>query len=344
MLVPWWVRQFPADLTAAVLGVIVANMVVFTPVVREAQLQVVLALPPMLFVPGYVLLAALFPEAGEQSSTAPATDGNGTETRQGIDGIERVVLSFGLSIAVVPLIVLTLNFTPWGIRLVPIMIGLTGAVFGATAVAAHRRFALPADEQFRVPYQSWLATARTAVFDPGSRADAGLNVLLGVAVLLAASSVAYAVAVPPDGERFTEFYVLSENESSDLVAGGYPTEFERGESEPVVLGIGNQEHEPVNYTVVAALHRVSVDGAEGPTDPTANATNVTVTDRQELDRLSASVAHNETWLETYEVEPTTTEGPLRLTFLLYRGDPPAQPTVDTAYRDLHLWVTVTERH
>jgi len=35
-------------------------------------------------------------------------------TVEGIDGIERVALSFGLSIAIVPLIGLVLNFTPWG--------------------------------------------------------------------------------------------------------------------------------------------------------------------------------------------------------------------------------------
>ncbi|MHB8987039.1 MAG: DUF1616 domain-containing protein [Eubacteriales bacterium] len=40
------------------------------------------------------------------------------------DGIERVALSFGLSIAVVPLVGLILNYTPWGIRLAPILASL----------------------------------------------------------------------------------------------------------------------------------------------------------------------------------------------------------------------------
>src|SRR5207245_4585088 len=53
-----------------------------------------LAIVLVLFAPGYVLVAALFPRDVE------------------IDWIERIALSFGLSIAVVPLLGLFLNFTP----------------------------------------------------------------------------------------------------------------------------------------------------------------------------------------------------------------------------------------
>jgi len=33
---------------------------------------------------------------------------------------------------------------------------------------------------------------------------------------------------------------------------------------------------------------------------------------------------------------------LRVQYLLYRGDPPAEPTQENAYRSLHLWVDVFE--
>src|SRR5574337_2061409 len=61
--------------------------------------RVVLGLPFVLFFPGYVLIAALYPR------------------RSDLDGVERVALSLGLSLAVVPLIGLVLNYTLWGIRL-----------------------------------------------------------------------------------------------------------------------------------------------------------------------------------------------------------------------------------
>jgi len=59
----------------------------------------------VLFLPGYSLVKALFP------------------TRE-IDSIERTALSIGMSLALVPLVGLLLNYTPWGIRLTPITVSL----------------------------------------------------------------------------------------------------------------------------------------------------------------------------------------------------------------------------
>ena len=83
----------------------------------------------VLFVPGYVLVAALFPGNKE------------------IDWIERIALSFGLSVAVVPLLGLLLNFTPFGIRFAPIV--ATIALFtGLVGFAAHwRRMLIPSADR-----------------------------------------------------------------------------------------------------------------------------------------------------------------------------------------------------
>jgi len=78
----------------------------------------------VLFIPGYVAVEALFPKGRE------------------LDGIERLALSVGLSLALVPLVGLLLNYTPWGIRLDPIMISLTILTIGLALVAFGRRFRL----------------------------------------------------------------------------------------------------------------------------------------------------------------------------------------------------------
>ena len=337
LLLPEPVRALPADLAAVVALVAVTLLAVFLPGVRDTPLRVVLGLPFVLFLPGYAFIAALFPEAGEPPATRnPDEEYERPVTERGIDGIERVALSFGLSIAVVPLIGLVLNFTPWGIRLVPIMVAVSGFTVVATAVAARRRRTLPADERFAVPYERWLAAANEEFFHPDTRADAALNVLLALSVVLATASVAYAVAVPKPGEQFTEFYVLTEDEDGELVADDYPTELTRGESRSIVVGIGNQEHEAVDYTVVVELQRVRFE--EGAN----NTTRVEVLEETELRRFHPTVEHNETWHRPYNVTPTLTGERLRLAFLLYRGGAPAEPTVDDAYRELHLWVNVSE--
>jgi len=71
----------------------------------------------VLFLPGYSLIKALF----------------GSEE---LDNIERFALSIGLSLALVPMAGLLLNYTPWGIRTTPVtfcLLALT-LVFASAAV------------------------------------------------------------------------------------------------------------------------------------------------------------------------------------------------------------------
>jgi len=81
----------------------------------------------VLFIPGYVTVEALFPKGRE------------------LDGIERFALSVGLSLALVPLIGLLLNYTPWGIRLTPIVVSLVLFTVGVAVVGVARRFKLAAE-------------------------------------------------------------------------------------------------------------------------------------------------------------------------------------------------------
>jgi uncharacterized membrane protein len=339
LLAPPWLRRVPADLAAVLAVTLLTVLVVFLPVVRETPLRVVFGLPFVLFVPGYALVAALFPER----AAAPADDaGSRTDAEPdpgaaavadegtGITGLERVALSFGVSIAVVPLVGLVLNFTPFGIRLVPIVVSLTGLVLALVAVAARRRLALDPEERFAVPWREWVAAGRRELLEPETRTDAALNVLLVVSLVVAVSSVGYAVAVPKQGESFTEFYLLTEGEDGDLVADDYPTDLVAGESASLVVGVGNQEHRQQSYTVVVELHDVAVENNE-----------TRVRDRERLRTFDLETAHNETWQRRHTVTPETTGERLRLTYLLYQGEPPATPTTDNAYRELHLWVNVT---
>jgi len=228
---------------------------------------------------------------------------------------------------------------------VPIIVTVAGFTLLSTGVAARRRWALPPEERFAVPYRAWITIGREELFEPETRVDGALNVLLVLSVLLAVGSVGYAVAVPPQGEQFTEFYLLTETDEGELVADDYPTTFVRGDSAPVVVGIGNQEQAVVNYSVIVELQEVQpVDGGSvNVTNETANAsTELEVVNRQQLDQFAATVEHNETWQESRELRPMLTGENLRVQYLLYRGEPPAEPTTENAYRSLHLWVDVFE--
>ena len=103
-------RIFP-DLIAVFIWLFFSILFIYVPFLNETPVRVLLSLPIILFIPGYILIAALFPQKNE------------------LDLIERITLSFGLSIAVVPLIGLGLNYTPWGIRLDPIVTSLSIFIF-----------------------------------------------------------------------------------------------------------------------------------------------------------------------------------------------------------------------
>src|SRR3972149_2081438 len=108
-----------------------------------AGLRAVLGLAFVLFCPGSSLVAALFPRRGEPQP------------------VERMALGFGLSLAVVPLIGLALNYSPWGVRVWPLIGSLGGSSVGAcAAVAAFRRLRLPAGEAFQLSVPAALAPPR----------------------------------------------------------------------------------------------------------------------------------------------------------------------------------------
>lgn len=160
------------------------------------------------------------------------------------------------------------------------------------------------------------------------RADTLVNLALVAGLLLAIGSVGWAVAVPDDGDSFTELSLLTENESGAIVADDYPTTVTRGEAMPLVVEIGNNEHRPMNYTVVVELQRVA------PNDTT------TVRTEFELRRFALSVGTNETHRKHLSPASPLTGSRLRLAFLLYKGSVPADPTIETADREVHLWLNV----
>lgn len=326
---PTFLRGLPSDLVAVALLTLLVNAAVFVPSLRGTPLQTVLGLVFVIVVPGYALVSALFPEAdqstfrtGEDPHAFRATD------RWDISGVERAALSLGSSIAIVPLVGIGLNFTPWGIQLVPIMAVLSGFTLSATAVALARRLVLAPDERFQVrllPHLSWLDGVRS----PDTRFGALLNLTLFVGILVAAGSVGFALATPSPADATTEFYLLTENDDGELVAADYPEELVAGDPASLTVGIDNMEFEQVDYTVVVQLQEVE------RTDD-----GVRVLERRQLDRFEASLDGEERWRRAHEITPTMTGEDLRIQYLLYRGEPPDDPTAETAYRTLHLWVDV----
>lgn len=256
----------------------------------------------VLFVPGYVLVAALFPRNGE------------------IDWIERVALAFGLSIAVVPLLGLLLNFTPFGIRPIPVFATIATFTVAVGAAAYYRRMRVPAAERL-----SATVVLSMPAWKEYGMLDKVLTLALAASILVAAATLAYVVLTPRPGERFTEFYILGPSGN----ATGYPTNLTVSETGRVILGLVNHEGATVAYAVRVDLVGVAV---------VYNATSGQ-NETRELNRTvgwswqNRSVADGATW-ETPFNFTISSPGYWKVQLLLYKDD------VLTT-QELHLYIRVT---
>lgn len=329
MISPW---RIPVDLAVVIVLACLGIGIVLLPGSGDMSLRVVIGLVFVLFLPGYAFIAALFPEAGHyRRDDDELTGGRGVSLlrKRGIDGIERVALSFGFSLAIVPLIALVLDITRGGIGGLPMLASISGFTIIVATIAMHRRWQLPPERRFFLPYRTWIERGRENVFHPNDRTQLLLNILLVSSVILATSGIVYAIAVPQHGERFTEFYLLTEDDDGELVASDYPAEFVQGDEASLVIGIDNHEEQTVTYTIVIQLERLI---------HTENRSYVV--ERSELDEISVTLEPGETWLHEHTLEPDIVGEDLRLSYLLYVDEPPSQPHRDNAYRDLHIWIDV----
>ncbi len=280
--------KYSHDLTLVFALLIITDLFILIPWLSETPVRSALGIPVVLFYPGYALIAALFPKKGD------------------LDGIERLALSFGLSIAVVPLLGLALNFTPWGI-IKPILPVINIFTVAMLVIAFRRRSKLKEEERYYVPFGEVKKVKGEIFSEQQSRLDRILTVILVVSILASIAMLIYVIVTPKIGERFTEFYILGKSGKAE----GYPTSLKANESGIVIIGIVNHEYEQVNYTLEAKL--------EG---------DLLFADK-------ATLEHNATFEKPYNIVPGKNGTNMKLEFLLYRENN------STPYRDLHLWLNVT---
>ena len=292
-------KHFPTDLALVILFTLLCILFVLIPPLNETPIRIILGLPLVLFLPGYSLIAALFPRKSD------------------LDGIERIALSFGLSIAVVPLLGLALNYTPFGIRLSPILGVLSIFTISLALGAVLRRYKLPEDDRFAVEFVAAFRTLKNSFTSTdNTKINRILSVILVIAIVLAISMTVYVIVTPKEGEKFTEFYILGPCGN----ASGYPTNLNVGEEGEVIIGVVNHEYAQATYQL-----EVRLDG-------------------EVIDENSFELMHNETWESPFTFRAIEAGEAQKLEFLLFEN--PFNKSVygkedkEEVYRSLHLWVDV----
>jgi len=290
------------------LYVAVGYTVVTAAVLLDLNVGNLLAIVLVIFVPGYVLVAALFP-----GSLAPH--------QPEIDWIELIALSCGLSIAVVPLLGLLLNFAQWGIRFAPMVATIAVFTAGVGYAAYWRRMRLPPERRLSLTVD--LATPNWKEY---SALDKGLTVGLAASIAVAAGTLAYVVTAPLPGERFTEFYILGPGGN----ASGYPANLTVNETGSVIIGVVNHEFATVNYTV-----RVDLVGVRIVYNASSMYNETVEVNRTAWSLFHVTLADTRNWTQAYTFRINYT-GLWKVQFLLFKdGD------FSGAYRQLQLYARVS---
>lgn len=276
----------PLDLKLIIVFQLFTVIFLTIPPLNTTIIRTILGIPMVLFVPGYVLIVALFPG------------------KYDLDGIERLALSLGLSIAVVPLLGLGLNFTPWGIRFGPIIATLILFTLSLLIIANFRRLELKADERFGIPLKATIMSLKEEFQKPGDRIDRLLTIVLILSIIASLILLVYVIAAPKQGEKFTEFYILGPGGK----ASDYPRNASPAKPVNLIVGVVNHEYSIINYSLKVKIK------------------NDTFLEQK------IRLTHNQTLEEPVRFSINTTGSDMKLEFLLFREDN-AEP-----YRETHLWI------
>ncbi|HHY29129.1 MAG TPA: DUF1616 domain-containing protein [Syntrophaceticus sp.] len=250
-------------------------------------IRVPLAVICLLYFPGYTVICAFFPGKDD------------------LGRMERLLLSLAFSVIIVSLTGFLLNFTPWGVRLLPCLISISTFIIAMSLLAIYRRHKLPPQDQY-APFLELEIRSLPQL----PVLDKIMVSVIVMGVLVATVSCLYCIAFSKPGERYTEFYILGENGLTD----SYPRELEAGKEEKLIAGIVNHEQRKITYHMTVRMQNI-VKSTEGP----------------------IILKHGEKWEETVKISTNYPHEKLKVEFLLFR-DQESKP-----YRTLHLWVTVHKK-
>jgi len=317
-------NKYPIDIILCMLWSLI--LIPITILDIDETLCFILGLPFILFIPGYTLIFALFPTR---------------KTDRGIDFLERVTLSFGFSIAIIPLIGLGLNYSSWGIRLESILLCIFIFIICVSVLGIYRWFNIDSDERFRIQFD--LSQLKSK-----GKLDRILTITIIISILLAVIAVIYTSTTVTQEEKYTEFYILP----IDRNTTHYLKNLNVSERYNLILGILNHEYETIHYVIEIWLINQSTYYNESEKE------NITIINNMWfIDKISITLDHknfektlNTQWEHRYSLSINRI-GSFKLTFLLFTSPSGtynkdidyaeiAVEKISNAYREIHLWINV----
>jgi len=208
---------------------------------------------------------------------------------------------------------------------------LVALLVTAIGLGMARPLFLPESKQYRSPFRVLGAAVRETIFPSQPGHDRVVNIAIGLCFVCLLVVLVGTIAAPPSSESFTDFAVVTENESGEFVASNYPKTLDAGTSETLYLQVRNREGKTTSYRVVAELQRL---------EHTDNGT-ATISRRESLYEKSITVEAGNTRTLFHSPDPRMTGSDLRLVYNLYLAEDGDSIADQAPYRQVLLWVNVT---
>jgi uncharacterized membrane protein len=256
-------------------------------------IRLLLGLISIIFLPGYAFTSFLFPN------------------RNSISRIERLSLSFGLSIALVSFLSLGLSYSSMGVTLESTVLGLDSIIVLFLTLTVLRRKSSRDPIIMANPFliiQEQLIKYRNM-----KRFDRILGVIVIISLLMCATTLLFVIESNKYTVRSTEFYILG----SDGLSDTYPTNISANTNVTIIIGIINHEQKITNYSVDVWLEKENDNNSNGVEGIFyIDTINVTLEDNfnNELSKW------NSQWENNYNIDINKT-GNYTLWFVLYKDNP-----------------------
>lgn len=281
------------DVALSFILTFLAIIAVYVPPINQTVLRVALSLV-LVFIPGYSMVAALFPAKSDMG------------------WMERLFVSFGISLVILPSIGIILNFTPLGVRLETVTLCIAIFIVVCLLATYKRRHELSQDERFDVkPDDIYRAIIQTFWRPSEGAVGRTLAIVLLISAVISVCTLAYVTITPNSGERFTELYILGPNDK----AYDYPLDFTQGEQKNITVVVSNHELRGMPYDLIVMLN---------------NSSRSAIIYSEHM-----NVSDNETWKKAIQVKPDVLGTNIELDFRLYADGNMVDP-----YRECHLWINV----
>lgn len=234
------------DLLLVFLTTVISLAFLLVPGLNNTIWTSLLGLFLMFFLPGYALIAVIYPKIGD------------------LHGGKRLIFSFGVSYLLTALIGLILNYIPLGntlntlgshLNIILLGLSILTLIFISAAYLARRR--VPRDNCFQLDLRGACRNIKGGL--TGETRNRNLfSVAVFIVIMLMVSLPAYEIMKPSEQtvQSYSEFYVLGPDGNNITE---YPNNLTSGENGMVTMVLVNHENQETSYQITTTSNQTVMD-------------------------------------------------------------------------------------